>query len=277
VSTTLSPAIPEMDIRSFCSQLAMPGERTRWNRVVFATVSSTNSVARSIAAGFLEDAHAIVPTVVVAVQQTGGRGRLGRRWSSPPGGIYISLILPGHSPGSLSLLPLRVATALCREIDAVIDPPCRLKWPNDLVVERAKLGGILIETIGTGPTLSPVIGFGINYSDKIPLQVPGATSVMDTSADAPPLAALAGRLTVGLIGSLSRVVSMEEAVEEYATWSAHAKGEEITHRNSNETCTGSFVGFDERGFLRLATAAGERTFAAGDLIQPTEVEDRVQP
>jgi BirA family biotin operon repressor/biotin-[acetyl-CoA-carboxylase] ligase len=266
-----------MDIRSLCSQLAMPGEGSRWNRVVFATVSSTNAVAKAIAAGFLEDAHEIVPTVVMALEQTGGRGRLGRQWSSPPGGIYVSLLLPAHSPGSLSLLPMRVATALCHEIDAVIDPPCRLKWPNDLMVERAKLGGILIETIGTGRTLSPVIGFGINYSNKIPLQVPGSTSVMDTSAETPPLAELAGRLTANLIGSLSRVISMEEAVEQYASWSAHATGDAITHRSSTETCTGSFVGFDDRGFLRLATAAGERTFAAGDLIQATEVGDHVQP
>ncbi len=266
-----------MDIRSLCSQLAMRGEPTRWNRVVFAKVSSTNAVAKSIGAGFLEDRHEVLPTVVAAVEQTGGRGRLGRQWSSPPGGIYISLILPGHSPSYLSLLPLRVATVLCREIDAIIDPTCRLKWPNDLVVGRAKLGGILIEAIGAGRTLSPVIGFGINHSDEIPLQVPGATSVMDTSTDAPPLAELAGRLTTVLIESLNRVVSMQEAVQEYAKWSAHARGEAITHRSLSETCTGSFVGFDERGFLRVATAAGERTFAAGDLIQETEVEDYVQP
>ncbi len=104
--------------------------------------------------------------VVVGCQQ-GGRGRHGRRWDSPVGGLYLSVVL-GPSPSAPSLLPLSVALHLAESLEARYALAPRIKWPNDLVVAAPgaparKLGGILIDTVAdpTGRGVA-VVGVGLN-------------------------------------------------------------------------------------------------------------------
>jgi BirA family biotin operon repressor/biotin-[acetyl-CoA-carboxylase] ligase len=90
------------------------------------------------------------PLVVVSAEQTAGRGRLGRTWVSPPGGVYLSALLevdPGASnprAALASLSPL-AALATCEALQAFVADDLRVKWPNDVVSERGKLAGILVE------------------------------------------------------------------------------------------------------------------------------------
>ena len=121
----------------------------------FHTTASTNDVALALAAqGDCEG------TIVLADQQTAGRGRLGRAWHSPAGnGLYVSLVLrPARVPG---LLTLAAGVALAEAVEAVTALPPDIKWPNDLLVGRRKLAGILAET-ASGDVPQVVIGYGIN-------------------------------------------------------------------------------------------------------------------
>jgi BirA family biotin operon repressor/biotin-[acetyl-CoA-carboxylase] ligase len=104
-----------------------------------------------------------LPVFVLANQQTGGRGRLGRTWSSPPGGIYLSLLWPeAMSAGDAQSLPPIVALAVRAALQPLTTQQLALKWPNDLLVvsgsERHKLAGILVELFGD----RVIIGIGVN-------------------------------------------------------------------------------------------------------------------
>jgi BirA family biotin operon repressor/biotin-[acetyl-CoA-carboxylase] ligase len=122
----------------------------------YATIGSTNDRAAA-----LGRAGADTPAVVVAEEQTAGRGRRGAAWRSMPGaGIWMSILLP---PGeAFPGLPLAVGVACARAIERVAGPGpvVRVKWPNDLEVARRKVGGILCETSPTGL----VIGVGLDVA-----------------------------------------------------------------------------------------------------------------
>jgi BirA family biotin operon repressor/biotin-[acetyl-CoA-carboxylase] ligase len=111
-------------------------------------------------------------TTVAAVQQTGGRGRLGRDFSSPPGGLYFSIILrPEIHSDRLGLLSLSAGLACTRVIEEVSGCSLMLKWPNDLYLENRKLGGILCESaaysVREGRTPFFVAGIGINVNTPL--------------------------------------------------------------------------------------------------------------
>jgi len=132
-----------------------------------AEVPSTNDAARDLARRGA--AHG---TVVVAEKQTQGRGTKGRPWHSPPGlGLYASFILrPEDSPVGRSLfplLPLAVGLAALEAINDTAGVQVRLKWPNDLVSGKRKVGGILVESVTRGRTPAfAVAGIGINVNHE---------------------------------------------------------------------------------------------------------------
>ncbi len=128
------------------------GRYMRWHD----TLASTNDLAKRLA-------EIPVPegTVVVAEHQTAGRGRLGRPWSSPRGGVWLSVILkPGLPPGQVPLIGLTASIAAARAIRATTGLLARVKWPNDVLVDGHKVVGILVET---GPGAEwVVVGIGVN-------------------------------------------------------------------------------------------------------------------
>lgn len=128
------------------------GRYIRWH----ATLASTNDLAKRLA-----DIPVPEGTVVVAEHQTAGRGRLGRPWSSPRGGVWLSVILkPGLPLEQVPLIGLAASTAAARAIRATTGLLARVKWPNDVLVDGQKVVGILVEA---GPGADwVVVGIGIN-------------------------------------------------------------------------------------------------------------------
>jgi BirA family biotin operon repressor/biotin-[acetyl-CoA-carboxylase] ligase len=123
-----------------------------------AAVSSTNEIAAALAAAGADEG-----TTIVADTQSCGRGRRGRVWSSPPGaGLYVSIVARPRLPGDLlSVFTLAAAVALAEAVRISTTLAVEIKWPNDLVVGRRKLGGILAEGAGQVPQYV-ILGFGIN-------------------------------------------------------------------------------------------------------------------
>lgn len=130
---------------------------------------STNREASSLAQQ--GTAHG---TVVVAEQQTGGYGRHGRAWFSPPGlNIYCSIVVRGKNHTVplaqwLSWVPLATALAVAEATQEVAAVPLALKWPNDLLLQDRKVGGILCESTLT-PTDGPIVIIGIGVNVNIPV------------------------------------------------------------------------------------------------------------
>ena len=142
-----------------------------------ATCGSTNDVAKTLAAEGAEDG-----TVVVAGEQTGGRGTKGRGWHSAPGlGLYASVILrPGRS--DIALIPAMAGVAVAEAVRSAAGIEARLKWPNDIVWRGKKLGGILSESAFRGAEVGHVVvGIGLNLrhrrADFPPDILPTATSL----------------------------------------------------------------------------------------------------
>ena len=128
----------------------------------FPTIDSTNTLAVNMAEQGAEHG-----TVIHADRQTGGRGRGGRQFESPAGGLYFSLILrPALDVSVLPLITLAAGACLCASIREIAAVPVMMKWPNDLYLHERKLAGILTESgpIRRGRADFVVIGVGLNVT-----------------------------------------------------------------------------------------------------------------
>ena len=121
---------------------------------VHVVATSTNDLARDLAAGGAKEG-----TAVLALEQSRGRGRLGRGWVSPPGGLYLSVVLrPALPPERWPLIGLALSLGAAAAAAVHGRAPVRLKWPNDLLLDGRKVGGILVEAVGD----AAVCGIGLN-------------------------------------------------------------------------------------------------------------------
>ena len=128
----------------------------------FRETKSTQTVAHELAQGGAEEG-----TVVLAEEQTAGKGRMGRSWFSPPGeGIWTSVILrPAIAPSQMGRVLLACAVAVAEAIRKETELPALIKWPNDLLIRERKAGGILTEmTAEVGLVKFVVVGIGINVN-----------------------------------------------------------------------------------------------------------------
>jgi len=153
----------------------------RFNIVELDSVASTNDVAA--------DPHYTHGAVIVAHEQTGGRGQRGNRWESAPGeNLMFSLkIEPDALPADRQFLISMSAVLAASDALIGFGLDCRLKWPNDLYVGNRKIGGILIENTLRGPYItSSVIGIGVNVMQKIfDPSIPNPTSCILENAREP--------------------------------------------------------------------------------------------
>jgi BirA family biotin operon repressor/biotin-[acetyl-CoA-carboxylase] ligase len=233
-------------------------------------VDSTNDEARRMA-----EAGAKPGLVVLAGQQTSGRGRHGRAWASPAGNLYASVLLRVEGPLAASaqlsfVAGLALADALQRHAPDGIEP--RLKWPNDVLIGGAKVAGILLESAKANGAAfaSVVVGTGVNIVSS-PCETPyPATSLAEQGFAAITPRALLGAYLVALDRWLRR---WREAgfAEVRASWCARGfgLGERIRLRLDREELLGRFVDVTPGGALLLdLEGGGRREIAAGDVFWP---------
>jgi len=216
----------------------------------FTTIGSTNDVAAALAgAGSGEGA------IVIAEAQTAGRGRRGHSWFSPPGaGLYVSVVLaPGRArtapDRATSLITLCAGVAIAEAVERITGLPPAIKWPNDLLVGRRKLAGILAEVVAApagGAVTSVVLGYGINVSAAAyPSDLSDRATSLESELGRPiyraalcaeTLAALAARYRDLLDARFDAILD---------AWRARAPGSR-----------GAAVAWDEPGGARTGTTAG---------------------
>ncbi|MCL4456400.1 MAG: biotin--[acetyl-CoA-carboxylase] ligase [Nitrospirae bacterium] len=153
---------PDMSIEEIKSALSGHTSVVGKKIIFLETVNSTNTHAMELAGKGCEEG-----SVVIADAQTGGKGRLGRKWLSPAGkNIYMSIVLkPQLSPRDATILTLMSAVSCATAVKKCSSIPVTIKWPNDLMVSGKKLGGILTEIKADMDRIShAVIGIGINVN-----------------------------------------------------------------------------------------------------------------
>lgn len=247
----------------------------------FAQVGSTNDVARELAA-----AGAAEGLVVVADEQTAGRGRLDRRWWAPPGGsLLMSLVLrPPIQPIRAGQLTMCLGLGAAEGIEAVTGLRPSLKWPNDLLLVGRKLGGMLTELGLSGQRLEyAVLGLGVNVN--IALARPGPRQAeLPAAAPPPPEVAESG---VSLSDLLGRPVNRAELLASilvhcerwyhrllrgespHQAWSARLEtlGRTVTVSTPTGDVRGRAEGVTAEGALLVHAADGQvHTIWTGDVV-----------
>ena len=233
-------------------------------------IDSTNEEAKRLAA-----AGAAAGTLVWAAEQLAGRGRRGRGWTSPPGNLYVSLLLrPACPPAEACQLNFVAAVALAEAVSALLPTGAEvaLKWPNDVLIRGAKVSGILLEASAALDRSIDwlVIGAGVNVASH-PADTPyPATSLRREGAPS--------ATPIGVLHAFA-----ERFLAWYETWltrgfptvrarwlaSARGLGEPIEVRLERETLQGRFGDLDESGALMLDMANGaRRQITTGDLFFP---------
>ena len=233
------------------------------------TVASTNDEALRLAGGGAEEG-----VLVRARQQTAGRGRRGRTFDSPPGNLYVSLLLrPRMTPDRAALCGFAVSLALAETIDEVAPglprPAC--KWPNDVLVAGRKVAGILIEASSTKDTIgSLIVGMGVNLISHPATADYPAGDLADLGA--PPVTP--DRFLETLALGLDRWLGIWREVGMAGLRSAWLEraaglGQAIEVRLDRESFAGRFRDLDADGALILEIQGGQsRKITAGAVFFP---------
>lgn len=157
--------LPDLSIETIRSTIRKDSIRIGSEIIFYETVNSTNIIASELASkGYGEG------VVIIADEQRAGKGRLGRKWLSPKGkNIYLSLILtPPILPKDAPILTLLSGVASCNALKKLFSMPVTIKWPNDLLLEDKKIGGILSEIkADIDRIIHAIVGIGINVNSEI--------------------------------------------------------------------------------------------------------------
>lgn len=224
---------------------------------------STNDDAKALAA-----AGALDGTVVLARAQERGRGRMGREWVSPAGGVYVSVVL--RPPIAVhDAPPLALAAALGVSLGlGRLGVECGLKWPNDVLLGGGKLAGVLLEVAAEADALVwAVVGAGVNVRPAR-RRVAGAAYLADAIDPPPGLAAVAAALLDGLADTYADLLAGGFAAlrEEYERRLVLVGREvSVRDRNGDLVAGGVARGVDEWGRLLVDGPGGTAAVAAGEV------------
>lgn len=232
----------------------------------YTTTTSTNDAARHLAA-----MNPGEPLLVSADQQTAGRGRVGRKWSSPIGGAWFSLAVPVHQPTPTA--PLTVGMAVRRVVSVLTgaDDEVTIKWPNDVLLRGRKVAGILCEQVLpdmkrrdlSRPDVTLILGIGLNVNNPVQddesLRHP-ATSLAETLGHPMNVDRLVDHIAQTILDYLRRPFVAADVLAHLA-W----RDEPVCVTLDEREHRGMLTGLDSTGRLRLRTDNQTLTLDAGDV------------
>lgn len=238
----------------------------------FDEIDSTNSEAtRRAVAGERG------PLWISADVQTRGKGRMGRSWSTPSGNLAATLLfVPDCPPQALPQLSLLAGVAAFDGIASgaadEVPSSLRLKWPNDLLIGTAKLGGILVECANIAGTTVAFVGIGINVAHAPPTPGRSVTSLLASGATTTPgqLLERIDRCMSACLGLWDRGAGFAE-VRQAWTERAGPLGEAMSVNTDAGRLDGTYAGLDDDGALLMRDAEGHsRRITFGDVsVGPT--------
>lgn len=222
---------------------------------------STNTLAAEL----LEPLVTRSPALVLAAEQTAGRGRRGNQWWSSAGSLTFSLVLRSLDlPLSAERRPLVAIAAgmAVRDVLASLVPNYEfsLKWPNDVLTGARKICGILVEQHGTADLQGLIVGIGVNVNNSLaeaPVEVSDrATSLFDLQGQSFDLTDVLARILRQLDGRISQLVSQPRLALSEANRHNTLNGRIVTVQVGDLLVTGHCAGIDEDGQLVLQTDSG---------------------
>lgn len=258
-------ALPQ-NIDPYALQYAFQAQGLQaWKLQYYETIPSTNDQAKQVA-----KQDPLSSAVIVARTQQSGKGRHGRTWSSPAGGLWMSILLhPNLSLADASKTTLAAGIGIIHALQELTGLEVQIKWPNDIVFQGRKLAGILGEVSGEWISVQNLIlGIGINGNfslTDLPPGVAGTTlsEIRGCDTDLNQLAAL----TVAHIVNQLRVLEREGFEPIRQSWMAAAVGigQPVKIIDGKTEHFGVFSGIDEDGALILGEGKQQKRFTAGDV------------
>jgi BirA family biotin operon repressor/biotin-[acetyl-CoA-carboxylase] ligase len=240
------------------------------NAVYLDHVDSTHALSLRIMDQMHGQGLELGPTVIIAGQQTFGRGRGDRRWESPAGGLYLSWARSGLDHDSITALPMLAAAAAHRAITESGVAEAGIKWPNDIVVDGRKLAGILIHVRGADGGWATV-GLGVNLTTSPEVNHPtaAAATAMVELVEGAQFERWRVEITTEFIASLTRFLADPgPGLDLWRRRLIHRPGETLSVRlGGGQTLTGTYQGLTDQGFLRLGTNGAERIVTSGDIFE----------
>jgi BirA family transcriptional regulator, biotin operon repressor / biotin---[acetyl-CoA-carboxylase] ligase len=240
----------------------------------YESLPSTNTEVARLAQPGAEEG-----LTIVADEQTAGRGRLQRSWSSPKGaGLYCSVLLrPAFAPDRWPLLTfvaaLATGDALLEASEVITD----IKWPNDLLANERKICGILAEGIETPAGRAVIVGIGINLTDDaFPSELASVATSVASEGRGPERETILAALLKALARWYALLHERDGAEKIVAAWvsrSSYAEGKLVQVTNGDEVVQGVTCGVESDGALRLRTREGLHLIRAGDVtsVRPARV------
>jgi BirA family biotin operon repressor/biotin-[acetyl-CoA-carboxylase] ligase len=225
----------------------------------FDNLSSTNDVARELAAQGASEG-----TCIIAREQTAGRGRHGRSWSSSEGGLYLSLVLkPQIKAAESAIITLAAAVAVAETLELDFGARADIKWPNDVLASSRKICGILVESAVEGERLQyAVMGIGVNLSqERLPNDLANtATSMLiETGRRIAP-----EEFAACLLDRLERwyrvsIAEPAQVIDRFEQLSSYARGCRVQIESSGGLIEGVTRGLSTTGALILELSGGAIT------------------
>lgn len=214
-------------------------------------------------------------TVVVAQNQTAGRGRSGRRWISPSGSLTFSMLIrPRILPHMIGVVQAAVAISLCRVISKCAKCDAVIKWPNDILVDNCKVAGIITDISLQDQIQWVVVGIGVNVSCDdasltsidYDLSYAGPASLIGYNPDISPITILGEFLrTIRPYHRHLRAGDTSGIMSEYRLHLTGV-GHRTTVHHGHHTIHGTLLEVDDTGSILLETDSGPRLFNWGDII-----------
>ena len=248
------------------------------NLLVHDELDSTSSEAARLLADGIDG-----PSLIVADSQTAGRGRRGRHWASPAGsGLYMSMSYPFASQvPQLQALSLVTAVCVCETLLDLGFLNIQLKWPNDLLVGKKKLAGILLEMRKSNQINNIVFGVGINYSISDELKAELDRPIADLrelaendSINLVEREIIAAKLCSKLLSGIEQF--LQEGFKPFqSVWNELDRyfESDIVVGNGAQRLIGKSLGVDEEGVLQLLTAEGNQKINAGEIFPSLRAAD----
>lgn len=251
--------ISRTELRSLVDQLSVIESVALMQRAV-----STNDIGKRAVDECLSNELELPTSLIVATEQTAGRGRGANQWSSPPGGIYAT-VLQSRDRDDLGLVPMEIAVAVASFLRTSYSLEAEIKWPNDIMVRRRKIAGILAEAKTSGELVYLTIGIGLNVASA-GAHLPQATSLHEEGVDVP-LDDVISRFILSLDSSLTHRVSGNETLAQWRAWSMYREGDEVRARVGSRTITGLWQGIDDYGRARIASDGTTVEITSGEIVQ----------
>lgn len=235
----------------------------------FGTIDSTQNFALELAKRPHENG-----SLVIADRQTQGRGRLNRKWVSPKGGIWMSILLrPNFEPSHTSLFPMATSLALAVSIEKTLKIKTELKWPNDITIKGNKVAGILIDaSVESNKIDYLIIGIGINFkinpgtiSKSIKQKKYGIATLISKDQGTRP-AELVQQFLLELEKTYNNILTDNVGTirKEWIKRSSTI-GKNVTITTTTGTLKGKVTGIDKTGALILSRNGIVQHVLAGDM------------